>query len=119
MPKHKASYFIIYNRPESPDLPVNEGKIYYCNKFKKAQKHLQQQNDVPSQRELQVLQLIASGLSTKEIAQSLIIAENTVENHRKSLFRKMKARNMAELIIRAIANGYINPVNIADTTKQT
>jgi len=74
---------------------------------------------VPSQRELQVLQLIASGLSTKEIAQSLIIAENTVENHRKSLFRKMKARNMAELIIRAIANGYINPVNIADTTKQT
>ena len=100
-------------------VTVNEGKIYYCNKFKKAQKHLQQQNDVPSQRELQVLQLIASGLSTKEIAQSLIIAENTVENHRKSLFRKMKARNMAELIIRAIANGYINPVNIADTTNQT
>ncbi len=44
----------------------------------------------------------------------LYISENTVENHRKSLFRKLKARNMAEMIVRAIAQGYLNPEELVE-----
>ena len=58
------------------------------------------------------LACIAKGYSTKEIAVKLFISENTVENHRKSLFRKLKASNMADLIVKSIAAGYINPDEI-------
>lgn len=96
-------------------VAVNEGHQHFSQKFRQAQKHLRLQNEIPSQRELQVLQLIASGQSTKEIAITLSIAENTVENHRKNLFRKLQVHNMVELVVRAIANGYISPDEISDT----
>ena len=54
------------------------------------------------------------GFSTKEIATCLFISENTVENHRKSLFRKLQVKNMAELIVKSIAAGYINPEEISN-----
>ena len=91
---------------------VAEGKKYFCRDFKRAQSRLLQQNNVPSNRELDVLRRIAKGYSTKEISASLFISENTVENHRKNLFRKLKAHNMADLIMKAIAAGYIDPEEI-------
>ena len=95
---------------------VIEGRQFYCPKFRRSQKRLRLQNDVPTHRELQVLEAIACGHSTKAIAQSLYISENTVENHRKSLFRKLQAHNMAALIVRAIASGYINPEELASSS---
>ena len=95
---------------------VIEGRQFFCDRFKRSQKRLQLQNDVPTQRELQVLEAIARGQSTKEIAYRLYISENTVENHRKSLFRKLQAHNMADLIIRAIASGYIKPEELASNS---
>ena len=92
---------------------VVEGRQFYCAKFKRLQQRLQLQNEVPTLRELQVLEAIARGHSTKEIAHNLYISENTVENHRKSLFRKLQAHNMADLIVRAIAAGHINPEELA------
>ena len=91
---------------------VNEGRQYYSPKFKKSQKVLSLQNDIPSPREIEVLEAIAKGYSTKEIASQLFISENTVENHRKSLFKKLHAHNMAELIVKSIGAGYINPDNL-------
>ena len=93
---------------------VTSGHQYFCKKFQRSQRNLQVQNQTISDRELEVLIYIAKGYSTKEIATSLFISENTVENHRKSLFRKLQAHNMADLIIKAIANGYINPEEIAN-----
>ena len=52
-------------------------------------------------REEEVLKLMAKGLTSLEIADQLFIAENTVESHRKNLFRKLEAKNMAELIKKA------------------
>ena len=92
---------------------VMEGRNYFSKKFKKAQQRLSLLKDMPTQREQQVLEAIAKGYSTKEIGESLYISENTVENHRKSLFRKFQAHNMADLIIKAIAGGYIDPQEIA------
>lgn len=51
-----------------------------------------------SQREIEVLQLIKEGCSSKEIADALCISINTVRNHRSNLFKKAQARNMVELL---------------------
>jgi DNA-binding NarL/FixJ family response regulator len=94
-------------------VSVSQGHRFYCTKFKKTQQRLQLQNDIPSQREIEVLRAIAKGYSTKEIGPMLFISENTVENHRKNLFRKLQANNMASLIVKAIAAGYLNPDEMA------
>lgn len=97
---------------------VTSGRQYFCKKFRRAQSSLQAQNLIISNRELEVLVQIAKGYSTKEIATNLFISENTVENHRKSLFHKLQAHNMADLIIKAIAAGYINPEEIINNKKK-
>jgi DNA-binding NarL/FixJ family response regulator len=51
-----------------------------------------------SDREKEVLDCIASGLTTHEIADKLFISKNTVETHRKNLLYKLNARNTAELV---------------------
>jgi DNA-binding NarL/FixJ family response regulator len=51
-----------------------------------------------SDREIEVLECIASGLTTHEIGDKLFISKNTVETHRKNLLYKLKARNTAELV---------------------
>src|SRR5690606_22604258 len=54
-----------------------------------------------SDREKEVLDCIASGLTTHEIGEKLFISKNTVETHRKNLLYKLKARNTAELVNKA------------------
>lgn len=63
--------------------------------------------DYPSQREMDVLQEISLGRTTKEIARKLFISVNTVEAHRKSLFIKLNAGNVTDLILKAVKLGYI------------
>lgn len=89
-------------------IAVLDGKKYYCPKFRKLMNKLQMQNVVLTKREIDVVRSIAMGLSTKEIAHQLFISENTVESHRQKIFEKLGVRNMAELIVKAIADGYIN-----------
>lgn len=52
-------------------------------------------------REKEVLQLVAKGFSSKQIAHALSISKHTVESHRKHLLQKLKANNVAELIQKA------------------
>ena len=54
-----------------------------------------------TKRELEVLQLVAEEYSNKDIAEKLSVTVGTVETHRKHLFYKLGARNMAGLIKRA------------------
>jgi DNA-binding NarL/FixJ family response regulator len=58
-----------------------------------------------SPRERQVLQLVAEGKSSKEIAAVLNIALPTVESHRRQLMNKLKLRTIAELTKYAIREG--------------
>ncbi|HOX84065.1 MAG TPA: response regulator transcription factor, partial [Chryseolinea sp.] len=53
-------------------------------------------------REKEVLELVANGNSTKQIADQLGISIRTVESHRINMLKKMKASNTAELIKKAI-----------------
>lgn len=62
-----------------------------------------------SSREREVLQLIAEGLSAKEIGTELKISTKTVEAHRTSLMRKLGVRKATELVRYALRHGLIEP----------
>jgi DNA-binding NarL/FixJ family response regulator len=88
---------------------VSEGKRYVCKETAKKTKNparfmagkdelLKPISEMFSKTEKSVLEKIAKGFSTKQIAQQLHISEKTVETHRKHLFDKAKVKNVAELI---------------------
>jgi len=58
-------------------------------------------------RELQVLRLIARGLSRRAIAEQLCRSPMTIDNHRKSIMRKLDLHDRAELVRYAIAEGLV------------
>ena len=60
-----------------------------------------------SLREIEVLHLIAEGLTNNEMSEKLFISKRTVEGHRQSLIEKTGARNTAALIRYAVLNGVI------------
>jgi two-component system response regulator DesR len=54
-----------------------------------------------SEREREVLELIAAGLTNKEIGEELFLSPHTVKEHTSALYRKLHARNRAEAVQRA------------------
>jgi len=61
-----------------------------------------------SPREMEVLQLIVEGKSTKEIASHLRLSENTVGSHRANIMRELGVRRTAEVVAYAIRNRLVN-----------
>ncbi len=59
-------------------------------------------------RELEILRLIALGNSNKEISERLFISPKTVDTHRTTLMRKLDIHNIAGIVRYAITNGIIN-----------
>ena len=60
-----------------------------------------------SQRELQVLQLAANGLSNKLIGAELVISEKTVRNHTANIFSKLQVNDRTQAILYALRKGMI------------
>ena len=60
-----------------------------------------------SQREVEILKLIADGLTNAEIADKIFTSKRTVETHRQNIIEKTKAKNTAALIKYAISKGII------------
>jgi DNA-binding NarL/FixJ family response regulator len=60
-------------------------------------------------REGQVLQLIAEGKSTKDVASLLGISVKTAESHRTRLMRKLDIHETASLVLYAVRNGIVQP----------
>jgi DNA-binding NarL/FixJ family response regulator len=67
----------------------------------------EQQLDVLTPRELQVLKLIAEAYSSKQIAQELVISVKTVERHRQNILDKLGMSDRVELTRYAIRRGLI------------
>lgn len=57
-----------------------------------------------SEREREVLQLVAEGRSNREIAEALVLTIKTVESHRASVMRKLSAKSRADLVRFAMDN---------------
>lgn len=77
------------------------GKTFLSSKISEI---MMEQLDQPSaeqllsERELQILKLIAAEFSNKQIADQLFISERTVETHRKNILRKTNSKNIVGLI---------------------
>ena len=64
-------------------------------------------SDILSQREREVLSLLAQGMESKQIADALHISVNTVYRHRQNILRNLKAANTAEAIKLGLKLGFV------------
>jgi DNA-binding NarL/FixJ family response regulator len=64
-------------------------------------------SDGLSDREREVMKLIAQGLRTRDMAERLSVSHKTVEKHRANLMRKLGVRTAAAVVAYAISNGYL------------
>jgi DNA-binding NarL/FixJ family response regulator len=65
--------------------------------------------DPLSERERDVLHLLALGYTNQEIGKKLFISVRTVDTHRAHIMRKLRLETRAELVLFALANGVIGP----------
>ncbi len=63
----------------------------------------------PSGRELEILLLVARGLSNRQIAASLSLSEATVKRHLANLYAKMKVGSRSEATRKALSEGWFTP----------
>ena len=62
-----------------------------------------------SDRELEIIALIASGNSNKEVAEKLFISTHTVTTHRKNILSKLGVKNTAGLVLFAVKENLVSP----------
>ncbi|MBS3681096.1 response regulator transcription factor [Ornithinibacillus massiliensis] len=71
-------------------------------------KAIEEENIPLSNRELEVLQLVAKGLSNKEISNTLFISEHTVKSHLKNILSKLHLDNRVQLTSYAFQKGLMD-----------
>lgn len=107
---------IVYKSGEGIEIidaisEIIDGKRYFCHEVQDSLKLAADNSMHPSARELEVLRQIAHGKTSREIAAAMFVSDNTVEAHRKALFTKLGAVNVADLIMKAINKGYLKKGN--------
>ena len=115
------SYRIIKDFPENNCLQ-NEDFIHLynspdeiCGQVKAALEEMvlpDEKNEDLSNREIEVLKLVALGHSNKEIADKLCISVHTVMSHRKHITEKLGIKSISGLTVYAIINDFIDTTNI-------
>lgn len=64
-------------------------------------------DSVITKREIEVLQLIADGCATPEVAEKLYISQKTVKNHLASIYAKLDARDRTQAVLQAVRMGIV------------
>jgi DNA-binding NarL/FixJ family response regulator len=77
--------------------------------LRRARQDLPVREDPLTPREQEVVKLVAEGYSNKQIAETLVISEKTVERHRANILDKLGMRDRVELTRYAIRHGLIEP----------
>lgn len=91
---------------------VMEGNSYFSPEVtlsllnKSSENRTRQSEIILTDREEEVLRLIASGFTNKEIAEKLFISHRTVDTHRTNLMKKLDVNNLAGLVSYAIKHGF-------------
>ncbi len=68
----------------------------------------QRKGRIITAREEEVLQLIADGCSTPEVAEQLYISQKTVKNHLASIYQKLDARDRTQAVLQAVRMGLVS-----------
>ncbi|MGA9552347.1 MAG: response regulator transcription factor, partial [Candidatus Sulfotelmatobacter sp.] len=71
------------------------------------QERVNSEQHVLTPREREVIQLVAEGKTTKEIATALSLSVKTAETHRTNLMRKLDLHSIADLTLYAVRNGIV------------
>lgn len=96
------------------DMMLN-GEIYIHPKLSQAflsdyirlsNKRRQRPNDILTEREWEILELIVKGKKTKEMSELLYISTKTVANHISSIYRKLNVRDRVGAVIVAVKEGW-------------
>lgn len=88
-----------YQSPgDASSPPETESKSDEASRQRRASQHLE---DPLSERELEVLALLASGRTNSEVARDLFVSVGTVKSHTGNIYRKLGAKNRAEALARA------------------
>jgi DNA-binding NarL/FixJ family response regulator len=78
---------------------TQSGKAYFPEELARVAESAGQDADARfTDRELEVLQWVAKGLSAKQIAEKLSISHRTVEVHKQNMMHKSKTKNIADLV---------------------
>lgn len=72
------------------------------------QKARTEEERMVTKREEEVLQLIADGCSTPEVAERLYISQKTVKNHLASIYQKLDARDRTQAVLQAVRMGIVH-----------
>jgi DNA-binding NarL/FixJ family response regulator len=98
---------------------VLQGKSYFSPAIAKTlledyvrflrQRGIQDSYDLLTDREKEVLQLLAEGRSNKEVANVLGVGVSTVETHRMNLMQKLNLHSTAEIVLYAVRKRIIPP----------
>ncbi|MCI5057181.1 MAG: response regulator transcription factor [Flavobacteriales bacterium] len=110
-----ASGYVLKNTPKAAFIDavntVLKGHKYFSNEIAQLITQAQfQTTKAPdlSDREMEVLHLVADGYTNQEIADKLFISPRTVDTHRKNLIEKMSAKNTAHLVKLSAKKGFFD-----------
>lgn len=83
------------------------GKEYWLGRDSVRESIHEHNQPLLTRREIEVLKLIAEGLTNQEIADRLFVSASTVDSHRKNLISKLQVKNTAALVRTALENKII------------
>ena len=94
-----------------------KGQQFMCGKIVSAVHEEKQEGAVEysceglniSEREMEIIKLIAEGLSNKEVADKLFLSTHTITTHRKNIMNKLGVNNTAGLVLFAVRENLISP----------
>ena len=101
----------IRNKVLKPMVDLLDNPDFNMASFKNTEHQEDKESEI-SNREIDVLKLIAQGFINKEIADKLNISLNTVLSHRKNITSKLGIKTVSGLTFYSIANGYISGESI-------
>src|SRR5262245_39876075 len=78
------------------------------NEVRKLDEPADEDSRIITRREEEVLQLIADGCSTPEVAERLFISQKTVKNHLASIYQKLDARDRTQAVLQAVRMGIVH-----------
>jgi DNA-binding NarL/FixJ family response regulator len=67
-----------------------------------------EQDELLSERQTEILQMIADGLSTKQVARELGITQKTVHNHLNAIYRRLDTQSLTHAVLSAVRLGIID-----------